>query len=549
MEKEKKNKGIIDWFFGNLIDEKVSIIVDQKEEELKSSLLNDHYSRNWVPIKSGVYNGEKTPGELGSPYDLHPDREVLRLRAYEAELTNDVVGIVSGKFFKWVIGKGLKLQPEPNKKVLKTEKIKGDLNKFKNVVSSRFDIYSNSTLSDYKGQDSLHKLAFDAFRAAFFGDCLIVLRVENGYPNLQVIDGQNVSTPYLDDKNEWEKKAKEKGNHILHGIEKDKRGKHIAYYVKIEDEKELGYKYERVEAYGKNTNRKMAWLITIRKHRIHSDRGIPVISSILEKTVKLDRYTESTVSTAEERAKIVYAIEHDKHSNGENPVASLVKTSTGLGRNAAPETEGYLLAEKTAQEVAATTSKSVFNMPIGSKMSALYSQNEIQFEVFWKSIFNSICAAVDLPPEVALQMYNSNYSASRAAINAWEYCMTIYRNDFAQKFYQPFYELWLYSEILRGTVKAPGYLQNSSNPMVVCSYSKARFTGSKMPHIDPVKEVKAVVDMLNSKLISNSQATELLNVGDWEENYVKLKEEQQEHDIKNQEDQEEPLKKVSNGED
>jgi len=58
--------------------------------------------------------------------------------------------------------------------------------------------------------------------------------------------------------------------------------------------------------------------------------------------------------------------------------------------------------------------------------------------------------------------------------------------------------------------------------MVQEAYSSARFVGQNMPHIDPLKEVKAVVEMLNAELISNEQATEKLNAGDWYENHGKL---------------------------
>ena len=52
-----------------------------------------------------------------------------------------------------------------------------------------------------------------------------------------------------------------------------------------------------------------------------------------------------------------------------------------------------------------------------------------------------------------------------------------------------------------------------------------------MPHIDPLKEVKAVREMLGDPangivpLISHDNASEQLNQGEWSENYLKYKEE------------------------
>ena len=140
---------------------------------------------------------------------------------------------------------------------------------------------------------------------------------------------------------------------------------------------------------------------------------------------------------------------------------------------------------------------------------------------------------MDIPPEVALQQYNSNYSASRAAINGWGYIINIFRKDFADSFYKKFYAIWLETEILNNKIKSPAYLEalKNGNYMVLESFYSCKFTGVNMPHIDPLKEVKAVREMLGDPenniqpLISNEQADEMLNLGDWSENMKKYKEE------------------------
>jgi lambda family phage portal protein len=503
-----------------------------------SHLGNNHeaYRGNWVPVRTGTFNGEKTPGELGNVYDLNPSYRLLRLRAYEAELTSDVITIILGKFSKWVVGSGLKTQSEPNEKALKTEKVTNIPEDFRDNVESRFDVYANSVMCDYKGAGNLHTVALDVFKMAFNGDGLVVLRVENGWPNVQLIDGDHVKTPYLDDKHNWKQNAKASGNIIRNGIEMDKSGRHIAYFVATPGEGEVFENFERIPAKGAKTGRKMAWLFGLKKHKADNDRFIPMTTAILEKVAKLDRYTEATVGSAEERAKIAFSIEHNKDSTGENPMAA--KISAGMRKNAAPETDGYDLGEKSAAVITASTGKQTFNMPVGSQLKALYSQSEIQYEAFWKAVFKTMCATIGVPPEVAIQEYNSNYSASRAAIGQWEFIAGFYREIIVKNFYQPFYQLWLHTEILKGSIKAPGYLENSTNFMVVEAYSKARFIGAKMPHIDPVKEVKAMVIMRDEGFISNEMAAEKLNAGDWYETQGKLK---KEDNVKFKEEPDEPI--------
>jgi hypothetical protein len=504
------------------------VVLNTTQEMVQTEPLSSSYQGNWAPIRSKSFDGEKTPGEMGNVINLFPNHRDLRLRAYEAELKSDVVKIITGKFFKWVIGNGLKLQAEPNEKVLESEGVFEDFSKFRPLTESRFSIHSNSKFSDYSKMSNLHVKANEAYKAAFLGgDCLIVLRVLDGCVNVQVIDGQEVSSPMADSK--FYAEAKSRGNKIRHGIEIAPNGEHVAFYV-VKDCDDYLYDYERVESRSKQTGRLMAWMLYGTKHRINHHRGIPQITAILEKVEKLDRYTEASVGGAEERAKIVFSIEHSRFSTGENPVIGNLKKNLG----GSVEEDPYKLGQALEKDISATTSKQTFNLPVGAKLSALASNQENQYSAFFEAVFVQLCAAVDIPPEVALQKYSSNYSASRAAINGWGYIIDVYRKDFSHNFYRNFYNLWLEVEILKDKIKAPGYIKaiHDYNYMAMESYSNCKFTGVNMPHIDPLKEVKAIRAMLGDKskeetpLISHDRASEQLNQGEWSENYIKYLEEE-----------------------
>lgn len=476
----------------------------------------------WYPISLNVpFDGEKTPGELGIPVNLVPMHQSLRLRSYEAELKMDIVKIITGRFFKWVVGTGLKLQSEPDEVVLESEGIKENLTDFRKITESRFQVFSSSKISDYNGMTNLHDRAEEAFRTAFLGgDCLIVQRIENGFVNVQIIDGQEVVNP---DKDEYYKNAKANNNFIQQGIEISQRGEHIAFFVRFKTLE--GTEIKRIQAKGEKSGKVFAWMLYGQKHRINHHRGIPMISSILEKVSKLDRYTEATVSSAEERAKVVYSIEHNQFSTGENPILENMRKNLGGSTDSDP----FKLAEDVTKNIKLTTNKQAFNMPVGSKLQALESNLELHYEPFFKGVFVQVCAAVDIPPEVALQQYNSNYSASRAAINGWGYIVDIYRKKFAQNFYKNVYSLWLECEVLQGKIKSEGYAKalRENNIMAIEAYCSSRFTGVNMPHIDPLKEVKAIREMMGDPkngivpLMSLDKASESLNLGDWEENFNK----------------------------
>ena len=471
------------------------------------------------PIVSRKFDGEKTPGELGVIQNSIPDYQAIRLRAYDADLRTDIIKIITDRFYDWVIGNGLKLQAEPNEEVLKLDGIKEDFEVFKTVVESRFQQWAKSKNADYSKMDNLHVKIKEAYKTAYLGgDCLFVIRVENGFPNVQVIDGIHVCTPIGDNE---VLKLKEDGNTITHGVERNSKGEHVAYYVKL-----ATFKYERISVYGKGSNRKLAWLIYGDKKRVDHVRGVSCIASILEKVAKLDRYVEASVSKAEQAANIVMAIQHDNTSTGENPFDSLkLKQSDNKAVGALPD--NYQLADKMANAITETTSNQTFNLPIGSKLVSFGTNIETTFDTFFRAMINSLCASVGVPPEVAMQMYNSNYSASRAAINNWGYIVDLGREKLSNETYLPVYSLFLETEVLRGKINMPSYLiaLQKNDFMQIESFTNCRFIGKNMPHIDPLKEVKAIRAMLgddNTPLISHEQATETLNQGDWNANYKKF---------------------------
>lgn len=514
-------------FFDFLNKKTVSVEPDSVLPETQS---NSYASNNGVtygyqyPIITRSFDGEKTLGELGVVIDSIPDYQRLSLRSYDAYLKTDTVKILTQKHVDWTIGSGLKPQCEPDSEVLSYEGINlsvEQLTLFKKKVESRFNLYANSKYADYSRQRTLHQLANDFYKAKrLSGDVLVICRIETNGPNAQFISGTHVKTPSADLLNE----ITERGNYEKHGIEFNDRGEHVAYFIQVKDKNSIFGKFERILCYGEKSKRKLAWIIYGEKISPDHVRAIPQLTQVLEKISKLDRYTEATVGKAEQGANIPYTIEHDQHSTGEDVLQELKNKRNNITIDA---NANHRLADGLANKITETTSNLVFNMPVGAKLKGMTPTTDNSYEAFERANFNKIAASDGMPPEVALQMYNSNYSASRAAINGWGYVVDIDRNDFAIDFYIPFYKLWLEVEILKNKIDAPGYVKAlvSDDFMVIEAYSKCRFVGKNMPHIDPLKEAKAVELMLALGLISNEQATEILNQGEWSSNNQKIIEE------------------------
>ena len=503
-------------------------------EQPKSAFYQDDYAYgHYYPILNKKWDGEKTLGELGTVVRNIPDFDRLRLRSYNAFATIDTVKIIANKFFFWTVGSGLKLQSEPNRQVLKSEGITNtdaEYTEFQQRVESRFLVYSNSKEMDYNKQKTLHELAQDAFQMEFLGgDFLVICRFDKNGITVQLISGEHVQTPSLD--NDFIQQAIANGNYIDCGIEIDSKGNHVAYFVNTKlPTGEV--KSQRIEAVGKVTKKRLVWLVAGNKISPDHLRSVPAMAQSLEKINKLDRYTEASVTKEEQSAKIVHTIEHAEYSTGENPLMSKVNQVRNGNVVDGDVVDNRVLADGLANRITETSSGTTYNMPNGATLKTFKADNASSFAEFYSTIFKSISAGVDVPPEVAMQEYNSNYSASRAAINSFGYIIDVKREKFAINFYKPIFELWLEFQILSKKIVINGYLEGIDNFMVTKSYSQCRFLGKNMPHIDPLKEIKAIRSMLGDKkneetsLISYEQATEMLGAGEWSENFMKYQEEE-----------------------
>jgi capsid protein len=261
-------------------------------------------------------------------------------------------------------------------------------------------------------------------------------------------------------------------------------------------------------------------------YREDYERGIPLIAPVLESLSKLDRYKEATIGSAEQVAKIAYYIYHAAGTGEENPIPTVVTRGLGLKIDVDGVDEAY------KEQVAETTNNTAINMPAGSELRALTQQGDLYFKEFYDALFNVICAALGIPPEVASDKYDSNFSSARAALKSWEHTLNVRRKRFADQFYKPFYEFWIETSALEGTIQLDDFLTNlSKNRMVKLALLNSKFVGVNIPHIDPLKEVEAARAKLGNKFVpltTVEEATESVNGGDYRQNFDQYRTEQEE---------------------
>lgn len=472
-------------------------------------------------IGSSGFNGEKNPGEIGPVRNYWIDYEVLRARSWQLYLESELAQLIVNRHVEWVIGNGLKLQAEPATDVLKQFGINIDKQEFSNQVEAQFRLFSRSRMSDYSDMDSLNRMEATQYKNSLVGgDVLCVLRWIDNCVKVQLIDGCHVKNPPGVSGSEYWAPTLENGNRIVHGIEVNSKKQHVAFWVQEYPYSSL--KFTRIKARGTDTDALMAFMIYGSKYRIDSERGMPLLSVVFESMSQMDRYKSATVSSAEERQKVPYAIEHDIFSTGENPLLkqTVQARSVGLGLSdgLVPRDDfGNALADK----IAVTMNKTVTNLPLGAHLKALESKGELYFKDFFEANSIVICAVTGTPYEVAMMMFGGSYSGSRAGLKLWEHVLLIGRGNNTFQFRQPIYEFWLETSILSGRISADGYMKAriKNDRLLLEAFRCARFVGPTIPHIDPLKEVQAERAKLGEAgaaipLTTVEQSTETLSGGD-----------------------------------
>lgn len=471
------------------------------------------------------WDGEKNDGALGPILNYIPQYYDLAARSWSIYVTSDIAKTVIDKWVTWIISQGLNLKSEPVRKVLESEGITmtaQEAEQFNDIVEARFSVWANSPMSSYSGEETLASIAKGTFKSGKIGgDVLVVLRYENGTVTVQSIDGRRIVHPgIITDVKE--------GNRVFDGIEINERGGHEAYWVRGKNGEP-----QRIPAYDETTGLRCAFLYKGSNWSLDYKRGIPVIATVMESIAKLDRYKEAIVANAEEIAKIIMQITHERDSDGSNPFSGGGVLTRFQPANAKETTPVDEFGDQLAKRVQATFQKATINMGKGMKIEPVQPTTAIrEFQQFYESNSHIICAAVGIPPNVAFSLYTDSFSASRAATKDWDHTIDVERGDFTNQFYSYIYKFWLFTEIMKGKINAPGFTEAymNKNRMITESYTNARFTGPHFPHIDPLKEVKAEREKLgplaaNVPLTTIEQAVESLGGGDSDSNLMQFADE------------------------
>jgi capsid protein len=139
-----------------------------------------------------------------------------------------------------------------------------------------------------------------------------------------------------------------------------------------------------------------------------------------------------------------------------------------------------------------------------------------QFDAFLTSIFKYSSAMLGYPMEVVLMAFNSNYSASRAALlEAWR-TGRISQANIKADLMDVWVEMWLAEEIAAGRTEAPGW----QDPRLKQAWARYRIQGPTLPSISPRDDSAAWDPMLKFGISTQDKIARQVNGSDAKQNII-----------------------------
>lgn len=350
------------------------------------------------------------------------------------------------------------------------------------------------------------------------GDMIVLLKHEdptvlNPYGlRFHMIEADRVSTPtamtagssFFANMTQGETKE---GNRIYDGIEVDKNGRIIAYWIRntypfqqTADKTE----WKRVLATGEETGLPNV-LHVMETERPEQYRGVSYLAQVIEPMLQMRRYTDSELTAAVVESFFTAFIKTEADPN-ENPYNEVGGDGTEQVSDDPNEYEmgpGQINIMKPGEDVVFGDPK----RPAGG------------FDGFVVAICKQIGAALEIPADLLLKSFNASYSASRAALlEAWK-AFKMRREWFADDFCRPLYEVWMAEAVARGRIIAPGFF---SDPAIRAAWLGSEWIGPTQGQLDPVKEITAEQLACENGFSTREQSTIRLNGGSFEANAEQL---------------------------
>lgn len=492
----------------------------------KLTVVNSGYSDGGASRTRSALRGYN-PIKSSTKADIDVNLNTLRNRSADLASNSPLGASAINTLRSNVIGAGLMVSPKIDYRLLglTAEEAKD----WQRNALREFNLWANSTACDLYRKNNFFDMQDIAYMSyQIDGDGWAAIKYRRPVPDnpyclrVQLFEASRVCNPnssgsygspnYYD----VEMKNNQNGNRIINGIEIDKDGAVVAYWIANRVPFDLTnpsaqLEWQRVEAFGELSGRPNVLQIS-HEERPEQYRGVPMLAPVIEVLKQVSRYTNAELTAA--IVKSFYTLFFT--SNGSASELDDVLNST-YG-----EPEGMAPEDLARIEVGAGT---LNLLPPGVDVKSMDASRSMStFEPFTNILISQLGAAIGVPAEVLLSRFQSSYSAARGALLQAASVFKTRRRWFTRDFCQPVYEAWLAEAIAIGRVSAPGY---GTDPVITKAWSNADWFGPVMGMLDPEKEVRSAALRVKYGYSTGEREAAELTGSDFDSNIDQIASEQQ----------------------
>ena len=484
-------------------------------------ILNSGYGDGGASYSKNSLRGF-TAKSLSPIYDIEANLNTLVSRSRSLYMTSPIATSAIKTTKTNVVGSGLKLKSRIDYEVLGITEEKCQA--IEDKIEREFALWADTKACDALGINNFYEMqGLYLLGEMLNGDAFCIRKYETptkAMPyglRLQLIEGDRVCTPNIgvsvgNSPYISYGKNKDNGNEIYSGIEVNKDGKVVAYWIcnQYPNAQSVGeYKaleWHRIEAFGANTGLPNI-MHSFDAERAEQRRGVPVLAPVIETLKQLSRYTDAELMAAVISGMYTVFIKTE------------APTDMPFGE-AMPDV--YEPVEHNENEY--ELGNGAINV-LGTNESIQIADPKrpsTSFNGFVNAMCKQIGSALEIPQELLLKEFNASYSASRAALlEAWK-MFRMRRESLARDFCQPVYEMFLTEAVASGRIRARGFFQD---PILRKAWCGADWNGPAPGMIDPVKEVNAAKLRISEGLSTREEETMGLTGGNFSKNARQLKKE------------------------
>ncbi len=367
-------------------------------------------------------------------------------------------------------------------------------------------LWAENKMCDAERQQNFYDLQQLAFLSMLMsGDVFVLFGMKENartpyQTTIRLIEADRICNP--DSSGNSESRESDSGGRIIDGVEIDKEGVVIRYYIAsrspiaANDNSELTW--TPIDAFGSDTGYEN--ILHIMTHeRPEQRRGVPLVAAEIEGLKQFSRYMNAEIAGKLVSAMLTVFIT-SKDDDGK------------AGMEDAVNEDEKVTDDELKLELAPGA---IYDLPPGKHPETVDpKRSDTQFEVFVNTFIMVIASSMGIPKEVLVKKYDRNYTAARAALLDFWRTVKVYRRRFNSGFNQPIYEQWLAEAVATGRIEAPGFFDD---PIVRQAWCGCSWMGASMGHVDPLKEVNAAEARIRNNISTEEQEAMEYNGNNWDE--------------------------------